>query len=140
MTSLVIADAGVIVAFLDRREHLHRWAAEQIRSLPKPFLTCEPVINEACYLMRPSPNGELDVLALIETGLLAIGFSLSNELKPVTSLMKKYIDIPMSLADGCMVRMSELHDEARVCTLDSDFRVYRKNRNQIVPLIMPDDL
>jgi hypothetical protein len=41
--------------------------------------------------------------------------------------MSKYENIPMSLADGYLVRMSELLDNSVVFTIDSDFRIYRKN-------------
>ena len=46
----------------------------------------------------------------------------------------------MSLADACLVRMAELYSESKVLTLDSDFRIYRKNRNQAIAVIMPENL
>jgi predicted nucleic acid-binding protein len=44
----------------------------------------------------------------------------------------------MSLADACLVRMSELYPKHRILTLDSDFSVYRRNRQQVIPLLTPD--
>ncbi len=44
----------------------------------------------------------------------------------------------MSLADACLVRMSELLATSRVLTLDSDFKLYRKHRRQMIPLIFPE--
>jgi hypothetical protein len=43
----------------------------------------------------------------------------------------------MSLADACLVRLSELIPQSIVLTLDSDFHVYRRNGNQPIPLIYP---
>jgi hypothetical protein len=43
----------------------------------------------------------------------------------------------MSLADACLVRMSELYSDSVVLTTDSDFNVYRRNRRQIIPTLMP---
>jgi hypothetical protein len=43
----------------------------------------------------------------------------------------------MSFADACLVRMSELWPAAPVFTLDSDFRVYRRNKRQSLPLVCP---
>ena len=54
--------------------------------------------------------------------------------------METYSDQPMSLADACLVRMAELHPDARVFTLDSHFRVYRRNRRQVLPLVIPADV
>ena len=55
-------------------------------------------------------------------------------------LMKRYENVPMSLADACLVRMSELIPGSVILTLDSDFRIYRKNRNEAIDLIILVDL
>jgi hypothetical protein len=34
--------------------------------------------------------------------------------------------------------MTELDTKSRIVTLDTDFRVYRRNGRQIIPTIMPD--
>ncbi len=138
MINRIIADTGAIVAALDRGETNHEWALENFRTLSKPFLTCEAVINEVCYLMRSSRNGERDALYLLSAGALTIDFALAEEVENIISLMKKYESVPMSLADGCLVRMSEMIPDSSVFTLDSDFLVYRKNRNGRIPLIIPD--
>ncbi len=52
--------------------------------------------------------------------------------------MVKYASVPMSFAVACLVRMAELYPNSAVLTLDSDFRIYRKNINQVIPVIMPD--
>lgn len=44
----------------------------------------------------------------------------------------------MSLADACLVRLSEIHTEEENFTLDSDFRIYRRHGNKIIPVLMPD--
>jgi hypothetical protein len=44
----------------------------------------------------------------------------------------------MSLADACLVRMSELLDNSVVFTTDSDFHIYRKNGRQKIDLIIPE--
>ncbi len=131
----VIVDTGPIVALLDRRETTHKWADEKFRSLPKPLLTCESVLTEAYYLMRPSPNGSLDVLYLVEQGVLKVDYSLGEDAVAVTKLMRKYSDVPMSLADACIVRMSELIGDSLVMTLYLDFFVYHRSRSQPIDLI-----
>ncbi len=52
--------------------------------------------------------------------------------------MQRYQNVPMSLADAYLVRMSEMYEDSTVLTLDSDFKIYRKNRNESIPVIMPD--
>lgn len=53
--------------------------------------------------------------------------------------MRRYRDRPMSLADACLVRLAELHSGAKVFTLDSDFRIYRRHGNKTIPLLMPEN-
>ena len=52
--------------------------------------------------------------------------------------MVKYADMPMSFADACLVRMTELLTDPVLLTLDAHFRIYRRDRNKAIPCIMPD--
>jgi predicted nucleic acid-binding protein len=133
-----IADTGVIAAFLNPKDQWREWTVNQWRQLPAPFLTCEAVVTEACFLLHHFKDGEQDVLSLVEAGILQIDFSLSSEALTVKTLMKKYENVPMSLADACLVRMSELIDNSVVFTADSDFHIYRKNGRQKISLIIPE--
>jgi len=134
----IIADAATIVALIDKRDSFHQWASTQVANLPIPFFTCEAVISESCYLLHNIHQGEKTVLTYLKKGILRIDFSLSNEIEAVENLMQKYKSVPMSLADACLVRMSELMDNSTVFTLDSDFHIYRKNGRQKIPLIIPE--
>jgi uncharacterized protein len=118
----VLLDAGPLVAVLCADDRDHRWAVERFRALSPPFLTCEPVIAEACFL---------------ENGLLRVGLEIEDHCAALKNLMKRYRSVPMSLADSCLVRMSEIHPKSELFTLDRDFRVYRRNGRQMIPLIMP---
>ncbi|MEO8074367.1 MAG: pilus assembly protein [Acidobacteriota bacterium] len=138
MAKPTISDSGVLVALLDQREQYHLWATEQADRLIPPFITCEAVITETCFLLGNTHKGRDAVLSMIEDGILQIDFSISNEISKIKSLMNKYADVPMSLADACLVRMSELTDNSSVFTLDSDFHIYRKNGRQKIALIFPE--
>jgi hypothetical protein len=52
--------------------------------------------------------------------------------------MERYQSVPMSLADACLIRMTEIYPNSILLTLDSDFQIYRKNKNEIIPLIIPE--
>jgi predicted nucleic acid-binding protein len=134
----IIADTGVIVAYLDKRDKWHDWTFEQMRILPAPYSVCESVITESCFLLDHLHNGKNNVLAMLKAGFLTVDFSLSDEVKAVQTLIKKYDNVPISLADACLVRMSELIDNSTVFTLDSDFHIYRKNGKRKIALIIPE--
>jgi len=136
----VLLDTGPLVALLDRNDKYHGWAAGQWARLQPPLWTCEPVLTEACYLLRQAPRGVKAVMELLHRGVVQTRFRLEEQVEPVSRLLAKYAQIPVSLADACLVRMAELAPDAAVLTLDSDFRLYRKHSRQVVPLLIPADV
>lgn len=137
MPSLIV-DTGPLVATLNRRDMSHSWAVERLKQYPPPLLTCEAVLSEAFFLLGRIHCGTAKLLAVLDSGALEVALSFRAEQAAVSKLMRKYADVPMSLADACLVRLSELFPEHRILTLDSDFRIYRRRRNAAVPVVMPN--
>lgn len=135
--SEVLIDTGPLVAMLCAGDRDHTWTVERFRALPPPFLTCEPVIAEACYLIERRGISGAVILERIENGLLSVALEIEDHCAALKKLMRRYASVPMSLADSCLVRMSEIYPESHVFTLDSDFRVYRRNGRQMIPIIAP---
>jgi predicted nucleic acid-binding protein len=75
---------------------------------------------------------------LLRRRALAIRFDLAANTEPVIKLIEKYSDVPMSLADACLVRMTETLADPVIVTTDRDFRVYRRHNRQIVPCMTPE--
>ncbi|MDP1946021.1 MAG: PIN domain-containing protein [Nitrospirota bacterium] len=138
MTAPILLDAGPLVAFLNRRDRHHEWALSQWAGASPPFLTCEAVLAEACFLLRRSSGGSQAVMQLLARGIVSAPFCLEEETPAVAKLLFRYASVPMSLADGCLVRMAEQYPSAIVMTLDRDFRIYRKHGRQVIPVQMPD--
>jgi predicted nucleic acid-binding protein len=134
----IIVDTGVLVAFLMGSDKFHQWSVQTVNHVQYPILTCEPVLTEVCFLLQKIHLGREKVLQLVQQKYLEIPFYLSPEVESIRTLMQRYDSVPMSLADACLVKMAEIYTDASVLTLDSDFRIYRKHRNQIIPLILPD--
>ena len=133
----VILDTGPLVAFLNGRDKYHEWALMQWAAIEPPLLTCEAVLSEACFLLAGLDGGQTAVVELLRRKVVHIPFSMIDHLDALSLLLKKYSDLPMSLADGCLVRMAELYSQSPVLTLDKDFMMYRKNKTQIVPILSP---
>ena len=140
MTRWAIADTGPLVAYFDGRDGRHEWAVTQFATLDRPLLVSEPVLTETLFLLRRYPDVSDAIMDLLERDVMRVGFDLSNQLAEVRALMRKYGDTPMSLADACIVRMSELHRDHLVLTLDSDFTIYRRFGREPIPLITPRKL
>lgn len=137
MLHQVIVDIGVLVALIDRRDHYHTWVTEQLTQIAPPLLTCEAVISETWFLLQRVNNGHKALLQLLEHRQVVIQFDLDVELPDVVALLTRYQSVPVSLADAELVRMAELYPHSWVFTLDSDFQIYRKNRNHPIPLLSP---
>ena len=126
-----LLDTGPLVALLSTRDVNHESAKATFASVRPPFRTCEAVIAEACFLMRKvDPAGPAEVIALGRKGVYEIALSLREHWPGIESLMRKYADRPVSLADASLIRCAELFAEPRICTFDADFRVYRWARNR----------
>jgi predicted nucleic acid-binding protein len=94
---------------------------------------------EAFYLLQKRSDMQAALLGMITMGVLKIPFRLEEEASAIAKLRTKYNSVPMSLADACLVRMSEVYPHHRVCTFDSHFKVYRKNVRDLIPVFMPND-
>jgi predicted nucleic acid-binding protein len=136
----VLVDTGPLLALIDQRDHRHAGVQAQFAKLLPPLHSCEPVLTEACYLARRIKGGTPAVLELFERGVVRLAFDVGENFAEVSSLMHTYANVPMSLADACLVRMSELFSDGVVFTLDSDFRIYRRHKRQRIPLLMPEDI
>jgi predicted nucleic acid-binding protein len=133
----VICDAGPLVALLDRREQWHSWVTAQFSRLHEPVHTCEAALAEVAFLTRGRGLSPHHFMQLLHRGLVKVDFDFDGEWRSVGKLLEVYSNLPMSLADACLVRMSELHARSVVFTLDRDFLIYRKNRRLKIPLLAP---
>ena len=95
------------------------------------------MLTEACFLVRTLDGGLDSIMSLVSSGVVKVPFRLDQEIAPLARLLKKYADVPISLADACLVRMAEQLADSAVLTLDKHFRVYRKHGRQVIPTILP---
>jgi predicted nucleic acid-binding protein len=137
MQQKIIVDTWPLVALLNQRDRWHSWSVEQWAKIAPPLLTCEPVITESCFLLQHIHGGRHAVLQLLSRGVVQIDFALNQDCETVQKLLNQYQSVPMSLADACLVRMSEQYPNHQVLSLDSDFNIYRKNKSQVIPVLMP---
>ena len=137
MKSRVIVDAGPLVALLNSRDKHHAWVVQQLGNIQPPMLTCEAVLAEATYLTRAAPGARAALIDMLGEGFLNIGMALADQHSAILAMIRRYTDVPMSLADACLVRLAELHPQSPVLTLDNDFAIYRKNGRQVISMVCP---
>lgn len=129
-----IADTGLLVAFANRADEHHEWAVSIAEQVTEPLLTCEPVLAEAAFHLQSVSL----VLAMLREGLITTAFNCHDHLPQLEALAARYADRHPDLADLCLIRLSELFPKHSVITVDrEDFRVYRRNKRETIPLICP---
>jgi predicted nucleic acid-binding protein len=131
-----IADTGFLVAFANRHDEHHDWATGLASRVTEPLLTCEAVLAEASFHLKSVSL----VLAMVADGLITVAFECTDHLPQLAALAKRFADREPDLADLCLIRMSEVYPRHSVITVDrNDFRVYRRNKRDVIPLICPPD-
>ena len=138
MRSGVLLDTGPLVAYLTERDAYHDWAIGTFAGLDPPAITCEPVLTEAAFLVVRNGQPATLVLDYALESEMHIGLQLEREMQIISDLIRRYANVPMSLADACLVRLAEMTD-LPICTLDRDFAIYRTGRRRALNLIMPSD-
>jgi uncharacterized protein len=127
----VLLDTGPLVALLSSNDANHDRARQIFAECAPPFRCCEAVVAEACFLMRKvHPAGPVEVVALGVRGLYDIAIAAGEHWANIETLLTKYADRPISLADACLIRSAEIHEEPRIATFDKDFTVYKWARNR----------
>lgn len=133
MSSLV--DSGPLVALLNKRDTHHTRAVSMFERASKPWLVCEAVISETLFILRRVTSHPDGLLALLERSAVTVGYSARGDENELARLLRKYANVPMSVADACLVRMSEQSPRSLLLTFDDDFSVYRRADRRIVPLL-----
>jgi uncharacterized protein len=135
----VLVDAGPLVAILSGNDNHHELCVSELHRMPKPLLSCWPVITEAAWLLRRSPTAVQQLLRNINGSFLALLPLAGAETEAIAELMNKYEDLRPQLADTALVYLASREKIRTVFTLDQrDFSVYRGDRRhtfEIVPEI-----
>jgi predicted nucleic acid-binding protein len=135
MAASVLVDTGFLIALLDARDAHHRWAQALAARQPPPWTTCEAVLSEAFHILGPRDAQSL--ATLLRRGAIASSFRFDQSTEAVLDPMQKYSDVPMSFADACLVRMTEVLPDPVLLTTDTDFRIYRRHGRRTVPCLLP---
>jgi len=135
MAANALVDAGFLIALLSRRDGNHGWAVAMAAKHPPAWRTCESALSEAFHLL--GPRGAPALTALLRRGAVVVAFDLESQVEAVLKLVEKYADVPASLADAVLVRMTEMLDDPVLLTTDRDFLVYRRHGRQVVPTEVP---
>lgn len=133
----ILLDTGPWVALISRNDTYHPWAVDQFAAHAGPFYTCEAVVAETCFLLARAGFDPAVALQFIERKVVQLPFVLQDQIGTVRQLFERYDNVPASLADASLIRLSELMERCALLTLGSAFTIYRRHGRKPIPLIRP---
>ena len=128
---VLLIDTGPLVAYLDKADKHHKWAASVLPRLSGRLMTCEACLAEALHLVANSRRAVEALKALVERMELAP--VMGGDAEAVFSGIADFSP-EMDLADGCLVTLSRRMRALVVTTDERDFAIYR------VPFLSPRGL
>jgi predicted nucleic acid-binding protein len=131
-----IVDAGPLIAWLNAADQWHEWSVQALSSRRGPLHTTEIVLGEACYLLGGNSAAVHALLDWVRAGAVVLHPIWPEHLERTQELMMKFER--MDVGDASVVTLSEQYPRAIVVTVDAgDFRVYRRFRREVIPLVAP---
>ena len=125
----VLVDAGPLVALLDRSDDHHQEVVKALSGIEDDLVTVWPVVVEAMYLLAFSWQAQKALWEILETRVVRLLSLQDDDIPYLKSLMEKYQDLPMDMADAALVRVADREGIRRILTLDRrDFATYRLSR------------
>jgi uncharacterized protein len=137
----IVADSGAVYGLYDKRDASHasiRAAVEKARDV---LVLPAPILGEIDYLMRVRLGNQalLRFLADIQEGAFVVEPVTLADLRRCASLIAKYQNLDLGLADATVVAVAERIGTDRILTVDMrDFRVIRSSRGKLFRLL-PDE-
>lgn len=133
---ITICDTGPLLAYLNRNDPYHTWAAALMKQVQPPLLVSEAVITEVIYFLREDGLAIEPLFQMFEREAIRVEFDLSAHWPRVRTMMSRYKQ--MDLADASIVVMTELNSRCQVLTIDrKDFSVYRRNDRRVINFLAP---
>jgi uncharacterized protein len=120
-------------ALLEARDWHHSWPIRVAEDIEWSALTSESVLSETSFHLRSSKLP----LEMVQNGMLSLAFDCANHIQHLRDPATRHTDRHPDLADLCLIRMNELFPRHTVVTVDEDFRAYRRNKREAIPLLSP---
>ena len=122
---------------LDRDDEHHRWARETVGALRSTLVTCEAVVAEVSFLCARNRVRPEALFEMLETGAMRVEETLVTAPSTLTQLMRRWANVPMSIADAGLFALHERIPRSFIVTIDSDFTIYRRIVGRALRTLMP---
>jgi uncharacterized protein len=130
-----LIDAGPLVGLFSLDDQWHEWSHDVLTALESPLATTELVWAEVCHHLTRDRASLIAAWELIEAGNVVL-HTMRGDVRRFIAYLQKYPQ--MDSGDASLVLLSERFPKSRLITVDvRDFTIYRRFRDQPIPLIHP---
>ncbi|WP_204104795.1 MULTISPECIES: PIN domain-containing protein [Spirulina sp. CCY15215] len=126
----ILMDSSILLAYYNARDNYHQPAKNFFENCTSDLLTTIPCITEVMYLLDRNWQVQNQFLRGVNLEVFAFVPLLAEDLLRIAELNQKYSDLPGDFADLSLVVISERLNIDAIATLDDDFYVYQRYRNQ----------
>ena len=127
-----LIDTGPLIALFNKNDKHHKNIIEFLKAYKGILTTSWPVLTEVNHMLDYNINAQLDFLKWVDLGALKIEDVKPTDIKRIMSLLKKYSDTPMDLADASLIIISERLGLKEIITIDSDYYIYRTIKKEMI--------
>ena len=126
----ILVDTGLLVAFYDSADSYHNRVVEFFAKCTSRLITAPGCITEVIWLLAPNVLVQNEFLAHLANRIYECEALLPQDFARIAELNAQYADLPADFSDLSLVVISERLNIAAIATLDKDFDIYRRYRNQ----------
>jgi uncharacterized protein len=130
MPSVVLIDTSVLVAFYNANDRYHTQARQFFEQCSSNLVTTIDCVTETMWLLLPDNRVQNLFLTHLSQQIYHCELLTPQDFFRIAELNQQYADLPGDFADLSLVAVSERLNIAAIATLDKDFNIYRRYRNQ----------
>jgi predicted nucleic acid-binding protein len=126
----ILIDTGIIVAFYNKGDRYHQQVVNFFANCSSQLITTVGCITETMWLLAPDVKVQTEFLSALEKEVFIAEQLLSEYYQKIKQLNQIYQDLPADFTDLSLIAISERLNIPAIATLDKDFDIYRRYRNQ----------
>lgn len=127
---VILVDSGILVAYYSSKDRYHQQVRVFFERCTSNLVTTVGCATEVMWLLGPDWRTQNEFLHDMATKLYECIPLLPEDFSRIAELNQQYADLPGDFADLSLIAISERLNIPAIATLDSDFDVYRRYRNQ----------
>jgi predicted nucleic acid-binding protein len=127
---LILIDSGILTAYYSAVDNYHLQVCRFLEDCTSQLITSHSCVTEVMWLLSSNWRTQNEFLLDLAKDLYECVPLLPQDFTRIAELNAQYADLPGDFADLSLIAISERLNISAIATLDSDFDIYRRYRQQ----------